>query len=93
MPATENNYQLDGANNKEGFFNTFEVSPSIDAVQEFKIQVGQYSAEYGAGGGAVLLGRAAAGDLARGAGGVDQTAQGGGAGHRRAAARGVGAAH
>src|SRR5581483_10665804 len=53
-PATENNYQLDGANNKEGFFNTFEVSPSIDAVQEFKIQVGQYSAEYGAGGGAVI---------------------------------------
>ncbi len=26
----------------------------MDAVREFKIQVGQYSAEYGAGGGAVI---------------------------------------
>ena len=54
MPATENNYQLDGADNKEGFFNTFNVAPSVDAVQEFKIQIGQYSAEFGSGGGAVI---------------------------------------
>jgi len=54
MPTTENNYQLDGADNKEGFFNTFNVAPSVDAVQEFKIQIGQYSAEYGSGGGAVI---------------------------------------
>ncbi len=54
MPTTENNYQLDGADNKEGFFNTFNVAPSVDAVQEFKIQIGQYSAEFGSGGGAVI---------------------------------------
>lgn len=54
MPATDNNYQLDGADNKEAFFNTFNLAPSVDAVQEFKMQVGQYSAEFGAGGGAVI---------------------------------------
>lgn len=54
MPATDNNYQLDGADNKEAFFNTFNLSPSVDSVREFRIQVGQYSAEFGAGGGAVI---------------------------------------
>src|SRR5205807_1936857 len=54
QPATENNYQLDGTDNKENFFNTFNVSPSVDAIQEFKIQIGQYSAEFGAGGGAII---------------------------------------
>lgn len=54
MPATDNNYQLDGADNKEAFFNTFNLAPSVDAVQEFRIQVGQYSAEFGSGGGAVI---------------------------------------
>ncbi len=54
MPAAENNYLLDGADNTEAFFKTYNVSPSVDAVQEFRIQIGQYSAEYGAGGGAVV---------------------------------------
>lgn len=53
-PATENNYQLDGADNREPFFNSYGLAPSVDAVREFKIQVGQYSAEFGAGGGAVI---------------------------------------
>ncbi|MBM3801964.1 MAG: TonB-dependent receptor [Acidimicrobiia bacterium] len=53
-PATENNYQLDGADNKEEFFHSYNVAPSVDAVQEFRIQIGQYSAEFGAGGGAVI---------------------------------------
>ncbi|MFN7939913.1 MAG: carboxypeptidase-like regulatory domain-containing protein, partial [Bryobacteraceae bacterium] len=53
-PATENNYQLDGTDNREPFFNSYGLAPSVDAVREFKIQVGQYSAEYGAGGGAVI---------------------------------------
>ncbi len=53
-PAQENNYQLDGVTNKEAFFNTYNVSPSVDAVQEFRIQIGQYSAEFGGGGGAVI---------------------------------------
>lgn len=44
MPATENNYLVDGADNKEGFFNAYNVAPSVDAVREFRIQIGQYSA-------------------------------------------------
>ncbi|MDQ2948453.1 MAG: TonB-dependent receptor, partial [Acidobacteriota bacterium] len=54
MPAAENSYLLDGADNTEAFFKTYNVSLSVDAVQEFRIQIGQYSAEYGAGGGAVV---------------------------------------
>ncbi len=54
MPAAENSYLLDGADNTEAFFKTYNLSPSVDAVREFKIQIGQYSAEYGAGGGAVV---------------------------------------
>jgi hypothetical protein len=54
MPAAENNYLLDGADNTEAFFRTYNLSPSVDSVQEFRIQIGQYSAEYGAGGGAVV---------------------------------------
>jgi outer membrane receptor protein involved in Fe transport len=45
---------LDGANNKELFFNTYNLAPSVDAVQEFRMQIGQYSAEFGGGGGAVI---------------------------------------
>jgi len=51
---TENNYQLDGADNREGFFNSYTVAPSVDAVQEFKMQIGEYSAEFGHGAGAVI---------------------------------------
>ena len=54
QPATENNYTLDGADNKSRYFNVYSVAPSVDAVQEFKIQIGQYSAEFGTGGGAVI---------------------------------------
>lgn len=54
MPHQENNYQLDGADNKEAFFNSWNLGPSVDSIQEFSIQVGQYSAEFGSGGGAVI---------------------------------------
>ncbi|MFN7933653.1 MAG: carboxypeptidase regulatory-like domain-containing protein [Bryobacteraceae bacterium] len=53
-PSVENYYTLDGAKNQEGFFKSYGLAPSVDAVQEFKIQIGQYSAEFGAGGGAVI---------------------------------------
>jgi hypothetical protein len=54
MPHQDNNYQLDGADNKEAFFHSWNLGPSVDAIQEFSIQVGQYSAEFGSGGGAVI---------------------------------------
>jgi hypothetical protein len=40
-------YTLDGVNNTDVDFNTFVVQPSIDAVQEFKVQTGIYPAEFG----------------------------------------------
>ena len=42
-----NYYSLDGVNNTDPNFNTYVVLPSIDALQEFKVQTGVYPAEFG----------------------------------------------
>ena len=42
-----NNFTLDGMNNTEVDFNTYLILPSIDALQEFRVQTGIYSAEFG----------------------------------------------
>jgi hypothetical protein len=42
-----NNYTLDGIQNTDVAYNLFVVRPSIDALQEFKVQTGIYSAEHG----------------------------------------------
>jgi len=44
-----NRYTLDGVENTDPNFNTFVVLPSIDALQEFKVQTGVYPAEFGRG--------------------------------------------
>ncbi len=42
-----NYYTLDGVSNTDVNFNTYIFAPSIDALQEFKVQTGVYPAEFG----------------------------------------------
>ena len=51
---TNNNFTLDGVDNVSPNCGYFSVSPSLDAVQEFKIQTSNYSAEFGRTGGTVI---------------------------------------
>jgi hypothetical protein len=44
-----NHYTLDGVENTDPNFNSYIIHPSVDAVQEFKVQTGVYSAEFGKG--------------------------------------------
>src|SRR4029077_12085798 len=42
-----NHFTLDGGENTDVNFNTYVIQPSIDALQEFKVQTGIYPAEFG----------------------------------------------
>ncbi len=44
-----NRYTLDGVENTDPNFNSYIIQPSVDALQEFKVQTGVYSAEFGRG--------------------------------------------
>ena len=44
-----NHYTLDGVENTDPNFNSYIIHPSVDALQEFKVQTGIYSAEFGKG--------------------------------------------
>lgn len=45
--STWENYTLDGVTNTDIDFNTYILQPSVDALQEFKVQSGIYPAEFG----------------------------------------------
>jgi hypothetical protein len=50
----DNNFLLDGLDNNEVWLNTVAVFPSVDALDEMKVQTGVYSAEFGRSLGAVV---------------------------------------
>ena len=59
QPALQNNYVLDGIDNNSNVMGQQDrksqaVIPSLDAVQEFKVQTSNYSAEFGNNAGAVV---------------------------------------
>ena len=43
----DNNYMLDGIDNNESWLQTVVIFPSVDAIDEFKLQTSNYSAEFG----------------------------------------------
>ena len=51
--ATWTNYTLDGIANTDIDFNSYIMQPSVDALQEFKVQTGIYPAEFGRAAGQV----------------------------------------
>jgi len=49
-----NNFLLDGADNNEPFLGSAAIVPSVEALQEFKMQTNLYTAEFGSAGGAIV---------------------------------------
>ncbi len=49
-----NNFLLDGIDNNDLVINQYSTVPSVEAIQEFKVQTGTYSAEYGRSSGAQI---------------------------------------
>ncbi|MFN0168899.1 MAG: carboxypeptidase regulatory-like domain-containing protein [Bryobacteraceae bacterium] len=52
MRSYSNTYLIDGVDNNSLFNGYYIVSPSVDAIQEFKVQMNAYSAEFGRSAGA-----------------------------------------
>lgn len=50
----DNSFLLDGVDNNETWLNSVVVFPSIDALEEFKVQTSTYSAEFGRSSGGVV---------------------------------------
>lgn len=51
---TANNFLVDGIDDNDLVINQYAAIPSLDAVQEFKVQSGNYTAQYGRSGGAQI---------------------------------------
>lgn len=54
MRTRDNNFLLDGVDNNELNLNTVVVFPSVDAIEEFKVQTSTYSAEFGRANGGIV---------------------------------------
>jgi hypothetical protein len=52
--TNSNNYQLDGGDNHDPYFNTPAIFPSPDALEEFSIQTNAYGADRGRNAGAFM---------------------------------------
>jgi hypothetical protein len=52
--AEHNNFMLDGVENNSAIEGVAVIIPSVDAIQEFKVQTSNYSAEFGRAAGAVV---------------------------------------
>jgi hypothetical protein len=57
--ALQNNFLLDGVDNNSNLGDVltgqaYVIQPSVDAIEEFKVQTNAYSAEFGRGNGAIL---------------------------------------
>jgi outer membrane receptor protein involved in Fe transport len=50
----QNNYQIDGIDNRDSGRNSYAISPPVDSITEFKVQTGMAPAEFGKGGGAIV---------------------------------------
>jgi hypothetical protein len=53
-PPEGNNFIIDGVSNNMEFSGTIAARPPMDALQEFAVQVSQYSAEFGRGAGGII---------------------------------------
>ena len=51
---TANNFLIDGIDDNDLVINQYSAVPTLDAVQEFKVQSGNYTAEFGRSGGAQI---------------------------------------
>lgn len=49
-----NNFLLDGVNNLQGYHNDVNANPTVDAIEEFKVESNTMSAKYGFTGGGVI---------------------------------------